>query len=228
MNKQASLLRSQGRFWAGRYRNVKLTNEAAVVACAVFVDLNAVRAGMVPTPEDYYYCSFYHRLKEYQFRKQQQTRGSGGKEEVPGSIGEQVQRGSDDRWLAPIYAVSLAQQEAAAAKGHRASDNAAFGLTIEQYVQLVDQTGRMIRTDKRGSIPAELAPILERIQVEPSLWVKSIDMFEHWAKRVVGTACEMVEAAEQAGRKWFQGIRHCRQLFRADDSGDDPAGNSAD
>jgi hypothetical protein len=37
--------------------------------------------------------------------------------------------------------------------------------SLEDYLQLVDTTGQMIRTDKRGAIPINLPPILERLSI---------------------------------------------------------------
>ena len=38
-------------------------------------------------------------------------------------------------------------------------------LSEPQYLALLDWTGRQLRRDKRGAIPAELAPIMERLSV---------------------------------------------------------------
>jgi hypothetical protein len=55
---------------------------------------------------------------------------------------------------------------------------------LEEYLALVDWTGRILRTDKRGAIDAELPPILERLSIAPTAW-KTLtssfeDHFSHW------------------------------------------------
>ena len=40
-----------GKFWQARYRAVRLLDETAILACAAYVDLNPIRAGMADTIE---------------------------------------------------------------------------------------------------------------------------------------------------------------------------------
>jgi REP element-mobilizing transposase RayT len=43
----------RGHFWADRFKSVMLTHPLIVLACIAYVELNAVRAGLVQRPEDY-------------------------------------------------------------------------------------------------------------------------------------------------------------------------------
>ncbi len=43
-------------------------------------------------------------------------------------------------------------------------------MTLAEYSTLLDWTGRQKRSDKRGKIPDDLQPILERIGIEGSMW----------------------------------------------------------
>ena len=49
-----------GTIWAERFKSVILDTDRALLACMVYVELNAVRAGMVKNPEDYRYCGLHH------------------------------------------------------------------------------------------------------------------------------------------------------------------------
>ena len=47
-------------------------------------------------------------------------------------------------------------------------------MTRDQYLSLLDTMGRVVRAGKRGFIPADLPPILERLDVEPESWLDSL------------------------------------------------------
>ncbi|MFC1560555.1 transposase, partial [Pseudomonadota bacterium] len=50
--------------------------------------------------------------------------------------------------------------------------------SFEEYLALVDWTGRIIRNDKRGHIDNALPPILNRLQISPEQWHINTTQFE--------------------------------------------------
>ncbi len=75
-----------------------------------------------------------------------------------------------DLWLAPIALtdgrVSPTAVPANPFPARRASDLGFLPLTLPDYLQLLDWTGRQLRSDKRGVISTALPPILERLKVD--------------------------------------------------------------
>ena len=59
---------------------------------------------------------------------------------------------------------------------------------LQDYLELVNWTGRQIRQGKRGSIDQRYPPILERLNIDSEHWVYNTQNFESQFKGLVGTA----------------------------------------
>ena len=75
----------------------------------------------------------------------------------------------------------------------------------QDYLKLLDWTGRAIRDGKNGAIADELAPILERVGLNSDNWLKTITHYNHCYFTVLG-AINRIKAYAQAQKKcWLQG-----------------------
>ena len=179
-----------GRFWEGRFRSQALLDDAAVLACSAYVDLNPVRAKAAATPEASRNTSIYERISERQ-KPAKRT-------EV-----------SRDGWLAPMSG----QRKHKSSASRRASDDEFLTLDLSDYLSLLDWTGRQIRQGKRGTIPAELAPSLDRLRIQPDGWVAVVANFGRLFKHAAGSPSKLAQHAKQTGRRWLKGIGPSRATF---------------
>ena len=76
-------------------------------------------------------------------------------------------------------------------------------MSFELSLKLLDWTGRQIRPkNRKGRIPSDLAPILERVGLSGELWCDLVKRFGKIFKRVAGTPESLAQEAirrEQSG-----------------------------
>lgn len=84
---------------------------------------------------------------------------------------------------------------------------------LQDYLELVDWSGRCLREDKRGAIHEKLPPILERLQIDPRHWLHLNRNFESRFKSLVGAAHSVRAACEQLGKRWSHGIHDCERYL---------------
>ena len=197
--------RCTGRFWEGRFRCQALLDDAAVLACNIYVDLNPVRAAVASTPEESEFTSAYERIRAFRARRRARRRKSARPRQR-----RRVSESRRDRWLSPIRRerASLRVGEETAPRRRnwrRASSQSFLALRFRDYLRLLDWTGRQLRRGKRGAIPARLAPILDRLAISGPQWLQTVASFGRSFHRAVGHVTRLGEAAARAGRHWLQG-----------------------
>jgi len=81
------------------------------------------------------------------------------------------------------------------------------------YLELLDWTGRAIRSHAHGVIPGDLPPIAVRLQIESNSWLAMTEGFESLFHSLVGREESVLSACVRTGRSWSQGISACRRCF---------------
>jgi REP element-mobilizing transposase RayT len=79
------------------------------------------------------------------------------------------------------------------------------------YLALVDWSGRAILEKKRGSIPASTPPILVRLGIDEKNWINHIHYFERQFPTVAGNIEKLRQLAEQTSRRWIKGMGYAFQ-----------------
>jgi len=70
-----------------------------------------------------------------------------------------------------------------------------------------------VRRGKRGAIPNELAPILERLGMSAEFWLDTVTNFGRWFHRAAGRESLLADEAARADKRWLQGVSHCQRVF---------------
>jgi len=193
--------KKSGHFWAGRYKSEKLEDDGAVLACAMYIDLNWIRAGKAKTPETSRFTSAYRRIRGMQARRRKKK---GAQEE-----GIQL-----DGHLAPLNINGDYPGEDLAALDLRASNRGTLEMTLEMYLTLLDIVGRMLKTGK-GSIPDKYVGILERLGLDATYFADYVETYGMWSRRFVGAQNKLREAAERLKQQWVKGVSIADQFYIA-------------
>lgn len=172
-----------GRFWEGRFKSQALLDEAALVACMAYVDLNPIRATLAITPETSNHTSIKQRIKKAE------TAHS------PNHLHQQVKS------LMPF------------AGNPRINIPKGLPFRLTDYIELVEWSGRILRDDKRGVINHTTPPLLERLNIETKHWGYMTQNFESRFKGLVGSVFKLKQVCEQMGLQRTPGLAPCKECF---------------
>lgn len=194
-----------GHFWEGRYKCQLLLDEAALLACAAYVDLNPIRAAMAEKPEEE--GTFTGAKDRIDDQTGKDNAGSGRKPNRKKMHDRERNRpGPKSGWLSPLEANESTdpQGEDPCKSRRRASRKGFLAVSRSEYLELLDWTGRQIHSKKRGRIPDDLSPIVDRIGLDASGWCDLVRQFGRTFKRVAGTSEHLVEEATRRRQCWVQ------------------------
>ncbi len=147
-----------GHFWEARYTSQALLTEEALLSCMAYVDLNPVRAGMAETPEASDHTSIRERIT--------------GALNLADAIAETIEDQSLRHFDLPLKPLLNFEGNTVEA------EQEGLLFSLDDYLELVDTTGRIIREDKRGAIPLHLPLILDRLDIDRKTWISSATNFE--------------------------------------------------
>jgi REP element-mobilizing transposase RayT len=196
-----------GRFWEGRFKAQRIVDEAGLLACAMYVDLNPVRAALAESPDQSPHTSAYDRIE-----------GAKGKEiasaafdlkpvereqaaqEIRTTPVDQLRRRRNqhrhqtgrrvarDGWLSPLAlgATKLASDAEPHRDGFRASDKGFLGLAWDDYLRLLRWTARQGLDSMTAKVPKGLAERLTAMGIEAGMWA---DLVWNWQKYFGKSSC---------------------------------------
>ena len=180
----------KGRFWEGRFKSQSLLDEAAVLSCMAYVDLNPIRAGLETLPETSDFTSVQVRIQHWKERRESKS--------------IKPEKSTSSRVpLKPLRQKGVTKDRA-------------IPFSFDDYMELVDWTGRAIRQDKCGAIDQVQPDILQRIAINPSSWLHFMQPEGNCFRRVIGKFSSMKNYCEKTSMKWLHGLSFSQRLFMSE------------
>lgn len=176
-----------GRFWEGRFKSQALLDEGAVLTAMAYVDLNPVRAGMATTLVESDFTSIQQRLLEIARDRRHPDPEADEPPTRPALLS---------------FIGALRQNE---------PDGIPFNL--QDYLELVDTSGRVVRAGKRGAIPAQVPRLLTVLGLAPDEWFKTVTQLQARFELFIGAPHRLRAIAATRGWRWVCGLAAGRRLY---------------
>jgi len=216
--------RATGKFWESRYRAVRLLDDTALLACAAYVDLNPIRAGIAESLPASGHTSIQRRLQAFAPTTPATAFTATGEEPVttPSADADVPSTGLENRCqtLADAFLSPLAIDElndslgpCPSDGGRRCSDKGFLPLSIQDYIRLLDWTARQQVARKRGVMPASLPPVLSQLGLAPESWCQLVGRFGEMFFSVAGQPTVIDSARSRLCQRRFRVRPAARKLF---------------
>ncbi len=177
-----------GRFWEGRFRSQALLDEAGLLTCMSYVDLNPIRAGISASLEESTFTSIQQRISERALQVD-------GAAEFPGSPTTK-----QPETLPSLFPFADAESPVI-------DDTLPLGLS--DYVELLTATGVALRSrDPEVPMPDGAGRTLRRLGIAPTSWLGTIRFYRQRFFAMVGTVhaidvyCARTDRSRAKGRGW--------------------------
>ena len=180
-----------GRFWEGRFKSQALLDEAALLACMAYVDLNPVRAGLATSLAASDFTSAQQRVRQVR-----------AKRTSPGLSGE---------WAGTPLNLPLAPF--AGESSTSTAGSAELPIRLHDYLMLLEETGRIAKPGKQGVIAATALPALAQLSLSPDQWQLLAMQTQGRALRAIGSLDRLRDFCDQTGRRRLPPSGLLKQIY---------------
>ena len=172
-----------GHFWCGRFKAIRIEDELHLIACALYVDLNPIRAAMAQSLEEYDYTSARVRLERLRRMRNASEKdpaahsppdpiptaeGTASSDSKPIALTEQSPAPRKEKtfvercaFLSALRMETLSSDVEESKTGFRCSDKGFLTMSDKEYLDLLQWCVENKITDKDSEPPAELPKPLE-------------------------------------------------------------------
>ena len=210
-----------GRFWEGRFKSQALLDEQAILTAMAYVDLNPIRAKMAETPEASAHTSVAERMVALKSAVKARARRASPVSPEKNSAKMPVDRGHAPA-AAGVTAMLTLRRETHLAQlplqplmPFDATNRlrAAIPFAFEDYLDLVETTGRSLHPDKRGQIPERVPKLLQRLAIDPERFIECATGMMKQFGSAIGAPAHLTELCAIRQVKYLRGIQAARKAF---------------
>jgi REP element-mobilizing transposase RayT len=173
-----------GKYWEGRFKSQALLDEIALLSCMAYVDLNPIRAKMADSLPASDFTSIQTRIRQYSSYQRQQKQSDKGK--------------------AAQITVPEQPNQLLALNADPAVKALPFGL--QDYLALVDWSGRHLNPKQRGVIKSSQPEILAVLAIPDDFWIDAINNFEQQYGCFAGSKENLRRCANDHNAAWYKGV----------------------
>jgi len=210
----------RGRFWEGRFASQALLDEGALLTCMMYVDLNPIRAGMASSLELSDFTSIQERIfqiaKSLKHAKSVSRLDNKKMTMHQSKQDDSIVKAKNNKSNNNLHIQDQPEQKALLPFIGCESINGPDGIPFNliDYLDLIDWTGRVLRSDKRGAIPPKARSILECFSINDEAWLESVTQFEYRFGYAIGAERALKHYTHNLSTHWLRGQRAIQQLYR--------------
>ena len=173
-----------------------------------YVDLNPIRAKMAELPETSDFTSIQSRLYEkVKTNKINTANEQQLKDRIQAQKKLEVQLQSQlDKEDQSIHLNNLGKATLFPFACSTCSNQHSIPFGLEDYIELVDTTGRIIREGKRGFIDDKAPPIISRLGIDDTKWIRSVKKYGTLFGFAAGKASLVRKYAAKLENAWSKGV----------------------
>jgi len=140
-----------GRFFQDRYRATRLVDEASLLACTAYVDLNPIRAAMCQTLESSDHTSVQRRIAALPEHENLELAATPDDSTDLGQA-ESPEHVNGDAFLSPLMIDEHRDPigPCASQSERCCSDKSFLAMSLEDYLELLDWSARQVAPGKHG------------------------------------------------------------------------------